>query len=272
LPWQLGTGMRDASATDGTKPRPPHYVGLLETVESLARPSACAKKTRYGTSGDGGWWMCDSVAFSRRGCTIFSFGIGFDSSFDRAVATGLPQCTVNMFDPTPKVISQVNSDLHRYPNPRMHFYPWGIGADDEMRDFNNVWTADQTYRVQLLRLASIKHRLQLSTPPTALKVDVESAEFACGASSCVEEQLAYAGAQQVMLELHGEPQRWLPLIERMDAANYSLWHVEDGRYQGPNVTRSKRHFFGPRDPAKWAHPFAASGWTLYVCLYFVARA
>ena len=33
-----------------------------------------------------------------------------------------------------------------------------------------------------------------------------------------------------MFELHGYPERWLPLLESLLHEGYTLWHVEEGRY------------------------------------------
>ena len=43
-------------------------------------------------------------------------------------------------------------------------------------------------------------------------------------------QLAGLQVEQLMLELHGRASKWLPLLRDLSAANFTLWHVEEGRY------------------------------------------
>ena len=57
---------------------------------------------RFGHSGDGGWWLC-TARLKRRSCVIFSFGVGFDPTFETAAASRLSFCRVVSFDPTPIV-------------------------------------------------------------------------------------------------------------------------------------------------------------------------
>jgi len=46
----------------------------------------------YGGPGDGEWFLCHTKALASSVCVIFSFGIGFDDTFDNAAAKALPNC------------------------------------------------------------------------------------------------------------------------------------------------------------------------------------
>ena len=58
---------------------------------------------------------------------------------------------------------------------------------------------------------------------TLFQLDVEGAEWD------VEEVVVGLRIEQLMLELHGRPSRWLRLLRRLFEAGYVLWLMEDAR-------------------------------------------
>lgn len=64
-------------------------------------------------------------------CTVLSFGIGRDISFDAAMMTEY-QAQVYGFDPTPKSIIWVEKNIN---DRRFHFFPYGISDREESAVF-----------------------------------------------------------------------------------------------------------------------------------------
>ena len=59
---------------------------------------ACQSSARIGRIGDGGRNIClDHISFGNSECVVYSFGVNFDFSFDKAMA--ILGCKVHSFDP-----------------------------------------------------------------------------------------------------------------------------------------------------------------------------
>ena len=84
--------------------RPPKL--LLDSIASLSHETLC-RAERFGHAGDGGWWLCTDLL--SQPCVIFSFGVGYDPSFDTEAASRLPSCKVISLDPTPAVRSALTA-------------------------------------------------------------------------------------------------------------------------------------------------------------------
>ena len=84
---------------------------LLDAVASLADERLCQHSRRLGSQGDGGWDLClDLMPPPSKPCAVFSFGVGFDASFDIDIATTYPHCEVITMDPTPSVSMALTAD------------------------------------------------------------------------------------------------------------------------------------------------------------------
>ena len=86
---------------------------------------------RVGTLGDGGKWVCglDRVARQRKPCTIYSFGINGESSFEAALLEAAPHCEVWGYDFS---VTMFGTEVHNNPvlAPKTHFFPFKLGAHD----------------------------------------------------------------------------------------------------------------------------------------------
>jgi len=121
---------------------------------------------RIGTLGDGGKWFCglDRIAKQRKPCTIYSFGVNGESSFEAALLTAAPHCevwgydySVNSFGP------EVNDDPAL--KSRAHFFPYALGSADAPH------ANPPTYTLQTLMKMNGHDFVDV------LKVDIEGAEF-----------------------------------------------------------------------------------------------
>ena len=250
-----------------------HAQWIIKSIESIVEQGGCGAlndsfvgppgyvwpSARYGSDGDGGWYLCASPELRSPSCTIYSVGIGFDFSFDHAAASLLPHCQVHMMDPTPTVITMYKRASKALPYgvpPNLHFHAWGVGDHDHDVTMNNWWTehsmnANQNRIIlskgkaaantpsSILTLSSIARRLGHSTPPTVLKLDVEGAEWD------LVSILPTCGAQQLMFELHDKAERWLPLLSALVGnGGYRLWRVEEASYKVDNSTGKIEHGHG----------------------------
>lgn len=243
---------------------------LLGAISSLAkRTHECGgwpMLGRFGSTHDGGWWLCASPGLRQPQCAAYSLGIGFDMSFDLAAAKALPTCVIHMLDPTPTVVAYYHSQQSKANDlpPNLRFHPIGLGSHDHNVSMNNRYTRQSTSGAhaplggaggtpsEMLTLASIRHRLG-GAPPRVVKIDVEGAEWGAGMSA-----LATSGADQLLLELHGRPASWLPLIETLvREGGYMLWGVEEGRfYSGEREAKEKTSSTGASPSATVSHAHA----------------
>jgi FkbM family methyltransferase len=139
---------------------------------------------------------------------IYSFGIGEDISFDKDIIEE-HQCKVFAFDPTPKSISWVGSQL--LPDS-FSFFEYGISNQTESKDFylplkseqisgsvvhhKNV-DDNQIIKVQMKQLIDIATKLKHSHI-NVLKMDIEGSEYE------TIDNILEAGIpiDQILLELH----------------------------------------------------------------------
>ncbi|KAK4292408.1 hypothetical protein Pmani_034827 [Petrolisthes manimaculis] len=144
--------------------------------------------------------MDSDVALNPSNCTIYSFGIGYDVTFDDQMSYF--GCELHMFDPT---INQ--SRLMSVLQPRQHFYHLGLDATtynktfvwrneaegDDLPDDIVVGDFDTWDHIR----AHLHHQ---NTPVHYLKIDIEGYEWR------ILEELGskgrLAGVQQLAIELH----------------------------------------------------------------------
>ncbi|THG93611.1 hypothetical protein EW026_g7672 [Hermanssonia centrifuga] len=121
---------------------------------------------RVGTLGDGGKWFCglDRLVRQRTPCTIYSFGVNGESSFEAALLSAAPHCqvygydfSVNRFGP------EVHDDLAL--SARSHFFPYALGSED------SPYADPPTFTLQSLMRQNGHSFIDV------LKIDIEGAEF-----------------------------------------------------------------------------------------------
>ncbi|MBI2513161.1 MAG: FkbM family methyltransferase [Opitutae bacterium] len=98
------------------------FIGKVVTGREVWMRSRVSAVTEFHGSEYGGWAiLADSLDASS---TVLSFGIGDDCTFDLALIAKYG-CTVHGFDPTPKSIAWVESNIH---DPRFVFHPWALAG------------------------------------------------------------------------------------------------------------------------------------------------
>jgi FkbM family methyltransferase len=116
---------------------------------------------------------------------IYSFGIGYDISFDLSVISRF-NVPVYAFDPTPRSIRWLKEQ--ELPD-LFHYYEYGL-ADDGKADFfllenpeyvshriiNSAFRSDSSIKVQMYRLKTIMRQLH-HAKIDLLKIDIEGAEY-----------------------------------------------------------------------------------------------
>lgn len=190
----------------------------------------------------GGW----PVAFDGVGpdTTIFSFGAGYDISFDLAAVERF-DCTVFVFDPTPKSVTWMSGQI--LPD-RLTFHPIGIDQADGEAAFhsppnpehvsfaiNRTPSADGQFSVtaSVMRLESIIAHLA-SPPPDILKLDIEGFEY-----RVIDDILSGPiRPTQLLVEFHHKKYGFdindtAQSVNRLKCAGYRIFHVsESGREYG----------------------------------------
>lgn len=116
--------------------------------------------------------------------TAFSFGIGFDFSFERELAEKY-NVNVFAFDPSPEVVRSMKEE--KLPD-NLKYYPYGLSDKDEKKTFYlpssgqdyseyfASWTGKNTVELQVYRLKTLMDMFGCSKLDL-LKMDVEGSEF-----------------------------------------------------------------------------------------------
>ena len=121
---------------------------------------------RVGTLGDGGKWVCglDRIASQRTPCTIYSFGVNGESSFEAALLTAAPQCEVWGYDFS---VSSFGPEVHNDTalRARSHFFPFALGSED------SPYSNPPTFTLQTLMHQNGHSFIDI------LKIDIEGYEF-----------------------------------------------------------------------------------------------
>ncbi|CAG5118561.1 unnamed protein product, partial [Candidula unifasciata] len=116
-----------------------------------------------GNMGDGGWEICDDPDVRPiPPCTIYSFGINYDFSFDDEAST-VYGCHVFSFDPS---MNKLPDKMDR--SPLVHFYK--VGLSNTATITNNKWA--------LKTFTDIRSMLGHNTKDIDIvKMDIENSEW-----------------------------------------------------------------------------------------------
>jgi FkbM family methyltransferase len=184
-----------------------------------------------GAQPDGAWRLCkDKVAwqFLSRPCTVFSFGIGDDWSFEDSMANAqyfLPSvplgCKVHAFDPTisdPRKeqlsaccrkgnddCCKTEKDQHGQQSQNIWFHQVGLSGEDSenMAGVSMLTGAAQWWQVRTLH----SHMQQIGTSDLdVLKIDVEGHEWAALRSAL--DSGALLNVTQLLVEVHFWDPSW----------------------------------------------------------------
>ncbi|XP_069183353.1 probable methyltransferase-like protein 24 [Procambarus clarkii] len=138
----------------------------------------------------------DDVALRPGNCTVYSFGIGNDATFDdQASYFG---CEVYMFDPSVNKTVIINTNLKN-----QHFYPIGLHVTHFNSSFNIQYTDNYTEFIQgeFDTYDSIRSRLgHQQRPVHYLKLDIENTEWSV--LPYMMERGLLAGVRQLAVEVH----------------------------------------------------------------------
>lgn len=118
------------------------------------------------------------------GLIAYTFGIGFDFSFERELAEKY-HMQVYSFDPSPEVIEDM--DKQNLPDS-MKYYPYGLSNTDALKtfylpssgqdysEFFAPWTSSKKIQMQVYRLQTLMDKLG-HNHIDLLKIDIEGSEF-----------------------------------------------------------------------------------------------
>jgi FkbM family methyltransferase len=196
-----------------------HLFAYFRGREVWIRPAIRAKRLRLGTR-DGEWCICpDSL---HQGSTVYSFGVGKDISFDRALIERFG-AEIHAFDPTPISAKWIR----RQPvEPRFHFHPYGIAGYDGVAEFALPLShgvsftllpdvpSKRTAHGEVYRLATIFEKLGHKRIDL-LKLDIEGAEY-----EVIPQVIAAADRiDQLLVEFH---HRLIPGGEGLERTRMAL--------------------------------------------------
>ncbi|EOS80781.1 FkbM family methyltransferase [Dorea sp. 5-2] len=131
-----------------------------------------------------GFQVVPSLLEGREHLTAYSFGIGFDYSFELELAEKYGM-EVYAFDPSPEVVKEMESK--KLPE-NLRYYPYGLSDEDALKTFYlpssgldysehfAPWTSSEKIQMQVHRLSTLMERFGHSRLDL-LKMDVEGSEF-----------------------------------------------------------------------------------------------
>ena len=171
----------------------------------------------------------------------YSFGIGEDLSFSRALAERFPNCEIYAFDPTPKAIAYVEA-YDKSVFPHFDFYQYGLSDNEDKTVFylpknpdyvsgseieNGGVDTGHKIEVQMHFLGYLMKMLN-HTSVDLLKMDIEGSEFK------VLPQILDTGIAigQICVELHNRffddgDERLRLILERMQNSGYRMIKVSE---------------------------------------------
>jgi FkbM family methyltransferase len=138
-------------------------------------------------------------------CVIYSFGVGWDTTFEIAMLRMAPHCKVRVFDPTTTsekfwamVRAQTPEGQAAPQSPALTFEQVGL-ASKSMEDYREgmLWNGKESIRVRTLQDLMAQHG---DEQLTILKVDVEGSEWT--ALHQAGEVGTLAHVDQLLLEVH----------------------------------------------------------------------
>lgn len=138
-------------------------------------------------------------------CVIYSFGVGWDTTFEIAMLRMAPHCKVRVFDPTTTaekfwamVRAQTPDGEVPPQSPALTFEQVGL-ASKSMEDYREgmLWNGKESIRVRTLQDLMAQHG---DDQLTILKVDVEGSEWT--ALHQASEVGTLTRVDQLLLEVH----------------------------------------------------------------------
>ncbi|XP_018020652.2 probable methyltransferase-like protein 24, partial [Hyalella azteca] len=186
------------------------YAYIKETVD------ACRNLKQFGglvndfwLGNDGNYKVCldEGVAPTPGSCTVLSFGINNEWSFDDAMeAYG---CDVYSFDPT-------MSDPEHIRGKRVHFYPLGLGSVTQEVTIGFSKCKVLTYRDILAKIGKTNSVIDY------LKVDIEGHEIDFLENVLYDDPELLFRVKQIGIELHPHP---LMFITKMSETKQKYWRL-----------------------------------------------
>lgn len=210
------------------------FLKLTGQVSHLKKGIKC-RHAWYGNQ-YGGFYVCPDVL--GKNAVVYSFGIGEDISFDRAVYTN-HDCHIYGFDPTPKSINWIKNQT--LPE-KFHFFEYGISNQSGPATFflpknpnhvsgsmvvqNNIDVKEKVV-VRMKSFADIATELG-HTHIDILKMDIEGAEY-----DVIENILnTNISITQILIEFHDRfvengKARTQQAIQKLNAHGFEIFAVSD---------------------------------------------
>jgi len=207
---------------------------LSGRVRHLKKGIDC-KKVWYGNV-YGGFYVCPDLLNSNS--VVYSFGIGQDISFDRAIIEK-HGCEVFAFDPTPKSINWVNQ---QEISERFRFFELGISSNSGPVDFflpknrnhvsgsmisqNNINLKEKVI-VEMRTMQDILKELN-HTHIDVLKMDIEGEEYDV-IDNILDNNIA---VDQILVEFHDRffndgTIKSLQTVKKLKSKGYEIFAVSD---------------------------------------------
>ena len=217
------------------KSRIKYFILKITGKFSYIKKGVKCKYLWYGNR-YGGFYICPE--FLDKNAVVYSFGIGEDISFDRAVINN-HDCHVFGFDPTPKSIGWINRQ--KVPG-KFHFYGFGISDKSGFADFylpkNPEYVSGSIIKqknVDLMKKVSVEMKSikdimnELGHQHIdVLKMDIEGSEYAV-----IENILdAKISMTQILIEFHSRfiedgEHKTAQIIAKLKSNGYEIFGISD---------------------------------------------
>eukprot|EP01006_Ploeotia_vitrea_P034362 TRINITY_DN65744_c3_g1_i1.p1 TRINITY_DN65744_c3_g1~~TRINITY_DN65744_c3_g1_i1.p1 ORF type:complete len:381 (-),score=37.21 TRINITY_DN65744_c3_g1_i1:683-1825(-) len=159
----------------------------------------------FGEKSDGGWPVCMTPAIQQKNCVVYSFGVGADYSFEKAIS---PYCEVHSFDPTPHIVAMMKKIEHKI---NWHFHPWGLDSYAHNGTFQMYTTGDRPVSVRFESIPSLM-TLFGHKKVDVVKIDVEGYEVLMWHDVFGPN----TGVEQLLFELHPLTRSFVSAKEKKD--------------------------------------------------------
>ncbi|CAH1776696.1 unnamed protein product [Owenia fusiformis] len=169
----------------------------------------CPRQKRFGHEGDGGKDICVAHPFNlvHRQCTVYSFGIGDDFSFDDEIAK---TCEVFSYDPTTKMKDHTRGQ-------HVHFYNTGVkGVQSRL---------SKKYKMKTV-LEIFQENKHLHTIIDVFKIDVEGSEW--GVIKEMHKSGVLSQIKQISMEVHfsNKYEEYYQILQLLEEAGFQLFQSE----------------------------------------------